>query len=278
MIRKVLVTAAAPSQRDLPLQTLVDHDGETRPALQILLSEAQAAGIQEACVVVHVGDEERYRAALAASGMTVHCIPQRQPQGYGDALSHGRDFAGDEPILHLVSDHLPVGDSLGACARRLIEVHAQFGCPVSAVQPTRETMLQQFGVVAGPRVAGQPGLFEVERVCEKPTPTQAEQELLVPGLRAGHYLCFFGMHVLTPGIFAVLADNPRDLSAALEAYCKDERVLACTIPGDRYNIGGKYGLLQAQLALALGGKDRDEVLSLLLELLANRQRDAGTQQ
>jgi len=33
----------------------------------------------------------------------------------------------------------------------------------------------------------------------KPTPTLAETELPVAGLRAGHYLCFFGMHVLTPG-------------------------------------------------------------------------------
>ena len=41
----------------------------------------------------------------------------------------------------------------------------------------------------------------MEDVIEKPTPTEAEQRLLVPGLRAGHYLCFFGMHVLTPAIF-----------------------------------------------------------------------------
>jgi UTP--glucose-1-phosphate uridylyltransferase len=32
----------------------------------------------------------------------------------------------------------------------------------------------------------------------------------------------------------------------------------------------KYGLLTAQLALALDGEDRDEVLSGLVELLAKR--------
>jgi UTP--glucose-1-phosphate uridylyltransferase len=36
-------------------------------------------------------------------------------------------------------------------------------------------------------------------------------------------------------------------------------------------VGVKYGLLTAQLALALSGQDRDEVLSKLLELLALRE-------
>ena len=40
--------------------------------------------------------------------------------------------------------------------------------------------------------------------------------------------------------------------------------------GRRYDIGLKYGLLTAQLALALSGQDRDEVLSNLVELLARR--------
>jgi UTP--glucose-1-phosphate uridylyltransferase len=34
-------------------------------------------------------------------------------------------------------------------------------------------------------------------------PTRAEQERIVPGLRAGHYLCFFGMHAFTPAVFGV---------------------------------------------------------------------------
>ena len=49
--------------------------------------------------------------------------------------------------------------------------------------------------------AGQKGLYEIAEVVEKPTPTEAEQRLIVPGLRAGHYRCFFGMHALTPTAF-----------------------------------------------------------------------------
>jgi UTP--glucose-1-phosphate uridylyltransferase len=51
-----------------------------------------------------------------------------------------------------------------------------------------------------------------------------------------------------------------------------ERYLTSELQGRRYDIGVKYGLLTAQLALALDGNNRDEVLSGLVELLANRAR------
>ena len=39
----------------------------------------------------------------------------------------------------------------------------------------------------------------------------------------------------------------------------------------------KYGLLTAQMAVALNGKDRDEVLTRLLELLALRDIGSSSQ-
>ena len=57
---------------------------------------------------------------------------------------------------------------------------------------------------------------------------------------------------------------------ALARLAKRERYLACELEAHRYDIGVKYGLLTAQLALALDGQDRDEVLSGLVELLARR--------
>ena len=115
-------------------------------------------------------------------------------------------------------------------------------------------------------------------MLEKPTPTQAEQRLIVPGLRAGNYLCFFGMHVLTPTVMRFLAEameqsqsnGPVHLSSALSRLAGTERYLACELQGRRYDIGVRYGLLTAQLALALDGRDRDEVLSSMVELLALR--------
>jgi UTP--glucose-1-phosphate uridylyltransferase len=62
------------------------------------------------------------------------------------------------------------------------------------------------------------------------------------------------------------------LTGALARLAATERYLACELKGRRYDIGVRYGLLIAQLALALEGKDRDEVLSGLVELLAAKQQ------
>jgi UTP--glucose-1-phosphate uridylyltransferase len=135
-------------------------------------------------------------------------------------------------------------------------------------------MLPYFGAIGGRRVPQTKNLYEIDTVLEKPTPTQAEQELIVPGLRAGHYLCFFGMHVLTPLIFDLLDalgdSGRRQVSPALAMLARRERYLAYEVAGNRSNLGVTYGLLFAQLALGLSGKDRGDILSQLVDLLARQ--------
>jgi UTP--glucose-1-phosphate uridylyltransferase len=140
-------------------------------------------------------------------------------------------------------------------------------------------MLPYYGTVGGRRVAQQTDLYEVENVLEKPTPSIAEQKLVVPGLRAGHYLCYFGIHVFTPAVLEMLgyevsrsADAQVQLSPVLARLAARERYLALDVKGTRFNIGVKYGLLNAQLALALDGADRENVLAQLVELLAHSMR------
>jgi UTP--glucose-1-phosphate uridylyltransferase len=181
-----------------------------------------------------------------------------------------------------VSDHLYITRGKHRCAEQLVEAAQAAECSVSAVQPTRESMLPYYGTVGGRRVAGRTDLYEVDNVLEKPTPTEAEQHLVVPGLRAGHYLCLFGIHVLTPTVMQILgemarpsANEPILLSPALAALASRERYLAMEVEGTRFNIGVKYGMLIAQLALALHGQDRQDILARLVELLAGNWRDIG---
>ena len=65
------------------------------------------------------------------------------------------------------------------------------------------------------------------------------------------------------------------LSSALNELANRQQYLALEIAGLRYNIGVKYGLLKSQLAIALSGKDRDNILSQLLELVALPQISTG---
>ena len=277
-ITKAIITAAGKSQRTLPLQTLVDRDGATKTALRILIEEILAAGIDEICVVVSSGDQAAYAAAAGGQGGRLQFVEQTVPRGYGHAVYCAREFVGREPFLLLVGDHLYLSGAKNRCAQQLVEIAAAENSAVSAVQATHESKLPYYGAVGGHLVAGKKGLYQVLQVLEKPTPTEAEQKVIVPGLRAGHYLCFFGMHVLTAAVMDLLAEEVQQagqrsiqLTAALAKLAARERYLACELSGRRYDIGVKYGLLTAQLALALDGQDRDEVLSGLVELLAKRE-------
>jgi len=272
---KAVITAAGKNQRSLPLQKLVDRDGVSKSALAILAEEITAAGISEIAVIVHPGDEAAYATAAGDLARRMRFISQDEPLGYGHAVHCAADFTRGETFLLMVGDHLYTSRTAESCTAQLLAAAQAAKCAVSAVQSTHESKLPFYGCIGGRRVQGAERLYEVEDVIEKPTPTEAEQKLVVPGLRAGHYLCFFGMHVLTPSVMdtlgRMLADGPADLSAALAENARRERYLAYEVQGRRHDLDLHYGLLTCQLALALAGKDRDEVLNLLLEQLAQSQ-------
>jgi UTP--glucose-1-phosphate uridylyltransferase len=292
-ISKAVITAAGRRQRTLPLQVLIDRDGVEKSVLNILLDEVVAAGIETICLVVRPGDEQGYVQVAGPHAGRLEFVHQQEPLGHGHAVYCAHEFVGRDPFLHLVGDHLYVSHGTTNCAQALVAVAEAEACTVSAVQATRESLLPYYGAVGGRRLGGRQDLYEVDTVLEKPTPTEAEQRLFVPGLRAGYYLCFFGMHVLTPAVLGILgaqvaqhaaarqgsstgnsAGSPTGasitLSGALAELAQREKYLALEQTGARYDVVVKYGLLTAQVALALNGRDREEVLARLLELLAQR--------
>ncbi len=279
-VSKAVITAGAPQQSTLPLQNFVDRHGQSRTALELIVSEAVDAGIEEVCIVICPGTREAYVQAAGGHAGKLHFVEQDQPRGYGDALYQAKEFIGKDPFLHLVSDHLYLSYEERHCAQQLVAMAKAESCGVSAVQATRENKLPYFGTVGARRVPNRADLYEITKVIEKPTPTQAEQDLIVAGLRSGYYLCLFGMHVLTPNVLLILeqllAEPPADgghrtvqLSDALSQLAQRERYLALQVAGARHDIGVQYGALYAQLALALNGDDRDQIKSELIELLAN---------
>lgn len=280
--QKAVITAAGRDQRALPLQTLVDRDGQEKSVLGILIEQALAAKVEEICVVVWPGDESRYIQAAGSHAGMVRFIAQPRPLGYGHAIYCAHEFVGSDPFLHLVGDHIYVSAGKPSAAQ-VVEIAQAEECSVSGVQATRESLLSQFGAVAGHRVTGRHGLYRVDTVIEKPTPTEAEQRLVVSGIRAGYYLCFFGIHALTPTVMDLLGSaiaaapaTPVTLSSVLALLARREQYLAVENTGRRYNVGASYGLLTSQLALALNGRDRAEVLAQLVELLADRELAAGS--
>jgi UTP--glucose-1-phosphate uridylyltransferase len=277
--RKALITAAAKKQRNLPLQTLVNRDGTEKSVLEIIIEETLVAGVEEIGIVINPEDENRYREVVKDYNSRIKFIYQKEPLGYGHAIYCAKEFSENSSILHLVGDHLNVSLQPEGCSEKLVKIAEQEACTVSAVQATSETQLPFYGTIGAKRVPGKKGLYKVTGVIEKPTPTEAEQSLVIPGLRSSYYLCFFGIHVLTPSVFDILgfelkkSNDPKSvtLSRALDELSKKEQYLAFEHPGMRYDLGSKYGLFTAQIALALNGKDRDLVLTKMLELLAQKE-------
>lgn len=281
-IKKAVITAAARAQRTLPLQTLIDRDGNEKSLLRILIEQSLAAGIENIAVVVFPGDEYSYEQSAGSYASSVTFVPQLVPRGYGHAIHCARSFTKDDPFLHIVGDHLYVSTGEIPSALRMVQLAQQERCSVSGVRLTRESLLSRFGTIGGRRVPQQDNIYRVETVIEKPTPTEAEQHLLVSGIRSGYYLCFSGIHVLTPSVMEILdrklAADPAarvNLVDALVVLARQEQYLAMEDAGRRYDLGAPYGLLIAQLALALSGRNRGEVLTHMVELLADRELDGN---
>ncbi|MFM2241200.1 MAG: hypothetical protein RLZ97_55 [Verrucomicrobiota bacterium] len=274
-VKHALITAAGPDSRRLPMQHLNDRQGDWKAAMVIQLEELFEAGIEEAGVVVGPAERSAYAQLLSGFGARVTLIEQSQPNGYGGAVLCGKDFTAGRPFLLQVSDHLYVSDGEASCTRQLLAVAAEQGCAVSAVQATHESHLQFYGTVAGLLCPGRSGLYAVENVYEKPTPTVAEQSCVVPGLRSGFYLCFFGMHVLGPSIFHLLEEEMAKsgggrigLTPALARLAGREKYLAAELHGRRADLEARFGVLRAQLALGLAGPARTELLAILAEELS----------
>ena len=282
-LRKAVITAAGKGQRSLPLQSVVDRDGVTKTALAIIIEEVLRAGIEQIAIVISPGDETAFRVAAGRHTQCLTFIEQTQPLGYAHAVASAAGFTGDDAFLLLVGDHLYLSHTGQGCAEQLVAIARTENCAVSAVQATHESKLPYYGAVGGKLVDAARRLYQIDTVLEKPTPTEAEQLINVPGLRAGYYLCFFGMHILTPTTQRFLGELLKNaagreqtihLRAALSQIAEHERYLAVELAGRRYDFGLKYGLLTSQLALALEGCDRDEVLRGIVELLATGRPSA----
>jgi UTP--glucose-1-phosphate uridylyltransferase len=314
-IRKAVITAAGRGLRLAPaadtvqkaMLPFIDRDGLNKPAIQIIAEEAMEAGIEQICVVCAPGDEERYierfsqlreNLKTAYEGVEwasnqiqrldtlFNCVsfaPQEEANGYGHAVYCAKDFVQNEPFLLLLGDHLYISsDKTKNCASQLLELAKKEEAAVSAVHSTREHLVTRYGTVGGKRLPDSKGIYQIEKVLEKPSVSLAELELQVPGLRAGHYLCFFGMHVLTPAVFELLEEDlEKDkakgekgtmLTPSLQRLARKEKYLALEVEGIRYDIGSKFGMLRTQLALALAGEDSEEAMQIIVETMAESQR------
>ena len=285
---------------------VMDTDGICKPAIQVIIEEALDSGIEEVCLVVNPHNRAQIEqhfaplppeelklfkgkdwallqsARIQQIGARLSFVVQETPEGYGHAVWCARHFVGREPFLLMLGDHIYTTNEEGRCARQILNVFDTYNASVSAVQQTPTELLHLFGTVRGERIADRPPVYKVDAIYEKPAPAYAEEHLQQAGLLHGMYLCFFGMHILTPSIFDCLQyaiDNDlrekgefQFTSAQERLRASGETYLAFEAVGDRLDIGIPFGYAQTQASLALNSIYKEQMLAALVRALAVPQK------
>ena len=195
---------------------LVDVDGRTKPTLHLILEEAFESGIERVCLVTGPGEDgpfQRYldiahREGAAPWAQKVVFAVQPTPEGYGHAIYCARDAAAGRAALVMLGDTIYESFEERRCSAQLLDAYARCGASVSGLQRLDEAQLAGFGTIRGepvPEVGEH--TYRVRQVIEKPTPAQAREALVTPGLPTGTYLSWFGLHAVSAGIFDVLAED-----------------------------------------------------------------------
>ena len=273
-IRKAVFPAAGLGTRFLPatkaqakeMLPLID-----KPIIQYGVEEALASGVDHVVLVTGQGKhaiedhfnvdveletllESRGKADLLAEIRSVPCptslasVQQGEPLGLGHAVLAARELVGDEPFVVILSDD--VIDANPPATRQLIDVYEKMQDPVIAVERVPADQISSYGVVAADPVEGEPGVYRVLDLVEKPPASKAPSDLAI-----------IGRYVLTPDIFPILDSTERDargeiqLTDGLRRLRRHRPIYACEIQGVRHDTGHKAGFLRATAYFALKRPD-----------------------
>jgi UTP--glucose-1-phosphate uridylyltransferase len=242
MVRKAVIPIAGLGTRHFPashavkkeLFPVVGPDGIARALFHYHLLELSAAGIEDICIVVQPGEDRLVRAYLDGPGEEylhrlnrypslraeaedmrrlserVTFAVQDQQEGYGHAVYQAKTFAHGEAVLLCLGDHLFRGETISPYAELARMADVAGGQSVSAVNRISADELKGFGTIAGTRRGDNPRLIEVSLIIEKPGVELARERLRVDDLPGDVWLGWFGMHLLSPGIFEILEEMIRD--------------------------------------------------------------------
>jgi UTP--glucose-1-phosphate uridylyltransferase len=273
-VRKAVIPIAGLGTRHFPashavkkeLFPVVGPDGIARALFHYHLLALAAAGFEEICLIVQPGEDamvraylegpspeylrrlEKYPALLREAGemrgfaRRMSFAVQHVQEGYGHAVFQTRAFAGGEPVLLCLGDHLFRGAAECPYAELARMAAVANGRSVSAVNRIGAGELKGYGTIAGRRQAANPRLVEVALIIEKPDVATARERLVVDGLPAETWLGWYGMHLLAPSIYDILAEmihnDVRDggefqLTRAQEIQRQREGYLALEMVGAR---------------------------------------------
>ena len=268
---------------------IVDARGRVRPVLQMIIEEALNAEIEEIGLVIApedealfgayfsrlpdplksaIGNREELREAAEFPGELsekLTTIIQDRPRGLGDAVLRTESWTGGDPFLVMLGDHLYQSRENRCCARQLLDAFADLQAPVSGLIRKSAVDVRHFGTVSGRPLPRSKGLYVLDSVVEKPGISLARDRLRVEGLPTDTFLCWFGLHAMTPGIYDCLARMERDgvveggelqLTGAQAMLASQGPSFGLEIDGDHFDTGSPDGYVEAVAAFAGPARSR----------------------
>jgi len=212
-----------------------------RPALEVIVEEARAAGADEIVLVISPGKElirEYFK-----DDPSITFAYQTEQKGLGHAVLQAADaLAGEtEPVLVLLGDALVSGEAPSAAMAAISRAHG--GASVVGLERVPRERISRYGIVAG--TPEDDRVLRLTDLVEKPQPENAPSDLAI----AGRYL-------LHPDIFALLASQTPGHGGEIQLTDSIRRLLAARpvygyrYPGRRHDIGNPQGYLETLQAFA----------------------------
>ncbi|XGA33069.1 UTP--glucose-1-phosphate uridylyltransferase GalU [Virgibacillus sp. CBA3643] len=292
-VRKAIIPAAGLGTRFLPatkaqpkeMLPIVD-----KPTIQYIVEEAVASGIEDIIIISGRGKraiEDHFDVSyeleekLSQKGKTeqlemvqsisdlanIHYIRQKEPKGLGHAIACAHSFVGSEPFAVLLGDDIVEADE--PCLNQLIEAYNVHQSSIIGVHDVPMEDVSKYGIIKP--LEGQnygPSIRAIDSLVEKPDKQNAPSNLAI-----------MGRYVLSPEVFDILENQEPgkggeiQLTDSIEKLNKQEQVLAYNFTGQRYDIGGKLGFVQATIDFALNREDlHDDIKAYMQKTLANLEK------
>lgn len=270
-VKKAVIPAAGlgtrvlPASKSMPKEMLPIVD---KPAIQYIVEEVVKSGIEDILIITSRGKttvedhfdrnpelearllaakkQEVYDQMVAISHMAnIQYVRQKETKGLGHAVLCAKAFVGNEPFAVLYGDDVILGGERPAC-RELCEVYEQYGIGVAGIKPVPREDISKYCSLALEAVEGRSDLFRLTDMIEKPSLTEILSNYSI-----------LGRVVLLPEIFPILektapgAGGEIQLTDAMKVLAKQYGMMGIEFTGTRYDMGNKFGILQAIVEVAL---------------------------
>lgn len=286
-VRKAIIPAAGLGTRMLPIARCVPKEMlpiVDRPAVSYLVEEAAKSGITDILIITgrdkdamedYFDYSPEYDAALiskgreaevsemhgASYGANVYFVRQKERHGLGHAVSLARNFIGDEPFCILYGDDIVFSET-PVCAQ-MIETYEKYDRPVVGVKSVPDELVVKYCSLKAEPIEGSEREYYVDDMIEKPKLEEKYSNLAI-----------LGRVLLTPEIFDILENIPAgaggeiQLTDAMAEYARKYGVTALEFEGTRYDMGSKFGFMQANIVEGLKSAEIGEDLAEFIKKVA----------